>query len=97
MKGYWIILGTEVTDPAAQSEYGKLWEPIAKKYQARLNPTATAPSLMESRDTARVIIVEFPTYEMAVECYNDPDYAAAAKFAQAASKRDLLIVAGNLD
>ncbi len=39
MKGYWLILGTEITDQAAQNDYNRLWAPIAEKYQARLNPT----------------------------------------------------------
>lgn len=33
MKGYWLILGTEITDQAAQDEYNRLWAPIAEKYQ----------------------------------------------------------------
>ncbi|MEW5511327.1 hypothetical protein [Pseudomonas asiatica] len=35
MKGYWIILGTAVTDTQAQQEYGRLWAPIAEHYGAR--------------------------------------------------------------
>ena len=30
MKGYWIVLGSDVTDPDAQQAYGKLWAPIAE-------------------------------------------------------------------
>jgi hypothetical protein len=36
MKGYWLILGTEITDQVAQDEYNWPWAPIAEKYQARL-------------------------------------------------------------
>jgi uncharacterized protein (DUF1330 family) len=96
MKGYWLILGTAVTDQEAQGEYGKLWAPIAEKYQARLNPTTVPPLLKEARETARVIIVEFPTYELAVACYDDPAYIAAREFALKASKRDLVIVKGDI-
>jgi uncharacterized protein (DUF1330 family) len=52
--------------------------------------------LKEARDTARVIIVEFPTYELAVACYDDPAYIAAREFALKASKRDLVIVKGDI-
>jgi uncharacterized protein (DUF1330 family) len=96
MKGYWLILGTEVTDQAAQSDYGRLWGPIAQKYQARLNPTKVPPLLMEARNTARVVIVEFPSYEMARACYADPAYEEARVFALRASKRDLLIFEGEI-
>ncbi|RVU38695.1 DUF1330 domain-containing protein [Hwanghaeella grinnelliae] len=96
MKGYWIVLGTEVTDQAAHAEYNRLWAPIAEKYGVKINPTETPPILKEARDTARVIIVEFPTYEDAVACYEDPDYQAAKTFANKAAKRDLLIVRGEI-
>ncbi|MCY1189648.1 hypothetical protein D9M72_08490 [compost metagenome] len=36
MKGYWIIFGAAVTDAQAQQEYGRLWGPIAEKYQATI-------------------------------------------------------------
>jgi uncharacterized protein (DUF1330 family) len=96
MKGYWLILGTEVTDQKAQAEYNRLWAPIAEKYQARLNPTTVPPLLKEARDTARVIIAEFPSYDLAKACYEDPAYQAAREFALQASKRDLLIIEGDL-
>ena len=96
MKGYWLILGTDVSDQPAQDEYGRLWAPIARKYQARLNPTMAPPLVKEARDTARVIIVEFPSYEQAKACYEDPAYAEARRFALRASQRDLLIIEGDL-
>lgn len=96
MKGYWLILGTEVTDQEAQAEYSRLWAPIAEKYQARLNPTKVPPLLKEARNTARVIVVEFPSFETAKACYNDPVYQEARQVALRASKRDLLIFEGEI-
>lgn len=96
MKGYWLILGTAVSDQAAQEEYGRLWASIARKYQVRLNPTKAPPLLKEARDTARVVIVEFPSYEQAKACYEDPAYEEARRFALKASQRDLLIIRGDL-
>ena len=96
MKGYWLILGTEITDQAAQNDYGRLWAPIAEKYQARLVRTNVPVLLKEARDTSRVIIVEFPSYEIAKACYADPAYQEARQFALRASKRDLLIFEGEV-
>ena len=96
MKGYWLILGTKITDQAAQEEYGRLWAPIAEKYQVRLNPTKVPPLLKEARDTARVVIAEFPSYEIAKACYEDPAYQEARQFALRASNRDLLIFEGEI-
>ena len=96
MKGYWIILGTAVSDEAAQQEYGRLWAPIGEKYQARLRPAAAAPLLKEKRDTARIVVVEFPSLAAAKACCDDPAYQAAMRFALKASKRDFLIFEGEL-
>lgn len=95
MKGYWLVLGTAIADQAAQDEYGRLWGPIAEKYQARLNP-AKAPVLREARHTGRVTVVEFPSYEAAKACYEDPAYQEARQFALRASRRELLIFEGDL-
>lgn len=95
MKGYWLILGTAITDEAAQAEYGRLWAPIATRYGARLKRDAGL-DLKEGRDTARVLLVEFPDLAAAQACYADPAYAAARDAALKASRRDLLIFAADL-
>jgi uncharacterized protein (DUF1330 family) len=52
--------------------------------------------LKEARNTARVVVVEFPTYEAAMACYDDPAYREAMQFALRASQRDLVVLAGDL-
>ena len=96
MKGYWLILKAQVTDHEAQGEYARLWEPIAERYQARINPLAAPPALKEARASQQVLVVEFPSLELAVACYDDPAYREAATFALRASDRELLILRGEL-
>ncbi len=96
MKGYWFILGTDITDEEAQQKYGKLWAPLAEKYQARLNPMKIPPMLKKARWSTRLIVVEVPSYEQANACYDDPAYQEARQFALQASKRELLIFEGEL-
>ncbi|MGE8064598.1 DUF1330 domain-containing protein [Pseudomonas sp. NPDC089569] len=95
MKGYWIIVGTEVIDPEAQQEYGRLWKPIAEQYGAVLKTLGTE-ALRELKGGSRVIVVEFPSYAQAVACYEDPAYIEAKRFALRASTRELVIVEGDL-
>ena len=97
MKGYWLILGTAVTDPEIQAEYGRLWGPIGEKYGARVIREPKALELIEKRpDTARLLIVEFPSYAAARACYEDADYQAAKILANRASVRDLVVFEGDL-
>jgi uncharacterized protein (DUF1330 family) len=96
MKGYWLIIGTQVSDQGAQAEYARLWQPIAEKYQARIKPVPNPGFLREARDAHRVVIVEFPSYDLAQACYEDPAYEEARAFALRASSRELLVFEGNL-
>ncbi|MFK3722371.1 hypothetical protein D3C76_516580 [compost metagenome] len=95
MKGYWIIFGAAVTDAQAQQEYGRLWGPIAEKYQAKIKVLG-ADALLEANGTNRVLTVEFPSYAQARACYEDPAYAEAKAFALRASRRELIIIEGEL-
>ncbi|QZP31063.1 DUF1330 domain-containing protein [Pseudomonas sp. DR48] len=95
MKGYWIIFGSDVVDPDAQHEYGRLWAPISEQYKAKLK--FLDPSvLVEAQSSNRVLAVEFPSYEQAKACYNDPAYIEAKKFALRGSRRELIIIEGDL-
>ena len=96
MAGYWIVHATESSDPETAATYGKLWKPIAEKYQARILASAGAHQTVEGEDHPRNLIVEFPSYQAALDCYHDPDYTAAAAYALQAYSRELVIIEGNL-
>lgn len=96
MKGYWLILGTEVTDPEAQAEYGRLWAPIAARYGARLISSGSSLDLREPMDTARMLLVEFADLATARTCYEDPAYQAAMALTHKATRRRLVILEGNI-
>ncbi|TPI16946.1 DUF1330 domain-containing protein [Mesorhizobium sp. B4-1-3] len=69
MNGYWLIVGTEISNEEAQAEYARLWKPIGEKYQARTNTTKQPPLLVEARDAKRMVLVEFPSLELAKACW----------------------------
>jgi uncharacterized protein (DUF1330 family) len=78
------------------AKYGALWAPLAEKYQAKVKVLDSASALKESLGTRRVVMVEFPSLEAAKACYDDPAYQAAKEFAVKASKRELVIVEGDI-
>ncbi|WP_085677605.1 MULTISPECIES: DUF1330 domain-containing protein [unclassified Pseudomonas] len=96
MKGYWIILGADVTDTQAQQEYGRLWGPIAEQYGATLKRLAPG-ALVEAHSSTRVLAVEFESYAQAKACYEDPAYAEAKAWALRAYRRELIIIEGELN
>lgn len=95
MKGYWIVIGTPISDAQAQAKYVELWGPVAAKYQARMLPEHCRPQLLEVRDAPRVIVTEFPSLALAKACYEDPEYQLAASFGRLASNRELLMLEGD--
>ncbi|MCY1533813.1 hypothetical protein D9M68_691610 [compost metagenome] len=95
MKGYWIILGTDVLDPHSQQEYARLWKPIGDRYGAVVK-VLDSSALKESLHSSRVLAVEFDSLEKAQACYADPAYQEAKEFALRAAARELIIIEGQL-
>ena len=95
MKGYWIIFGAGVVDSDSQQEYSRLWAPICEKYTAKIKVLESG-ALVEAHSSSRVLVVEFPDYEKAIACYNDPAYSDAKQFAIRAYRREVVIIEGDL-
>lgn len=75
----------------------ELVEADREKYQAGVNPLTVPLVLKEARDAHRVIVVEFPSYDAAKACHDDPAYQIAREYALQASNRELLILKGELE
>jgi len=91
MPGYWMIR-SDVTDREAFAEYAKLASPILAKHGGRFISYGQRHETREGSDVPRNVIIEFPTYEDAVACYDDPDYRASLELARKAMRRELVIV-----
>ncbi len=48
----------------------------------------------EGHPRSRVVVIEFPTYEAALECYRSPEYAKAMALREGKSVMDLAITEG---
>jgi uncharacterized protein (DUF1330 family) len=93
MAAYWIIRAGEVKDQDALKVYQKLWAPVAVHHKAKVI-TRSNFETPEGPDFPRVLIIEFPTYQQAISCYQDPDYQQAIKFANQAFDREMTIIDG---
>ena len=93
MVAYWIAR-VNVTDREAYGAYAKLatmaLESFGGKFLARGGQVVT----MEGEEFARNVIVEFPSFEQAVACYNSPAYREAKALQKGAAIRNLSIVEG---
>lgn len=92
-KGYWIVR-VDVTDPAQFKEYVTANADALTKYGARFLARAGRFEVPEGATRTRNTIVEFPSYQAALDCWRSPEYQAALKLRLPASEIDLVIVEG---
>ncbi len=93
MPAYWIA-HVEVTDAEAYGKYAELAGPAIVKFGGKFLARAGRYVQLEGNERARNVVVEFPTLERAVECYNSPEYTEAKSHAEGASVRDLIVLEG---
>ena len=92
-KGYWIGR-LDVSDPEAFKAYQAANAAPLKAFGARFLARGGKCECVEGAKRSRNVIVEFPSYEAAVACYNSPEYQEALKVRLANSKGRVLLVEG---
>ena len=92
-KGYWIAR-VDVADAEKYKTYiAANAEPLSK-YGARFLVRAGRFENPEGTSRTRNVVLEFSSYEAALECYRSPEYQRALKLRQAVATTDLVIVEG---
>ena len=92
-KGYWIAR-VDVTDPEGYKAYVAANAVPFRKYGARFLVRAGRFEIPEGGGRARNVVIEFPDYQAALDCWHSPEYQAAIRLRQPVSTIDLIIVEG---
>ncbi len=92
-KGYWIAR-IDVTDPERYKAYIAANAQPLKKYGARFLVRAGRFENPEGSSRARNVVIEFPSYQAALDCWRSLEYQEAIKLRQPASTGDLVIIEG---
>jgi uncharacterized protein (DUF1330 family) len=92
-KGYWIALA-DVSDPEGYKAYIAENAKAFRKYGARFLARGGRTEMPEGKTRSRVVIIEFPDYAAALECYRSPEYAKAMALREGRSVMDIAIVEG---
>ena len=92
-KGYWIAHVT-VTNPDGYPDYVATAKPAFERFGAKFLARGGKCAPMEGRDWARNVVIEFPSMQAALDCYNSPEYQQAVAIRQANATSELLIVEG---
>jgi uncharacterized protein (DUF1330 family) len=70
-KGYWVVFA-DIIDPEGYKEYVAANGPALAKYGARFLARGGQVEPKEGQPKSRVVVVEFPTYRAALDCYHSP-------------------------
>ena len=93
-KGYWIAR-VDVADPEGYKRYVAANAEPFRKYGARFLVRAGKFENPEGSSRTRNVVLEFPTYQAALDCWHSPEYQAAIKLRAApVSECDIVIVEG---
>jgi uncharacterized protein (DUF1330 family) len=92
-KGYWVGL-VDVSDPEAYKAYVSENAIAFKKYGARFLTRGGTVEKVEGAPRARVVVIEFPDFKTALDCYRSPEYQKAKALRENVSTADLVVVEG---
>ena len=92
-KGYWVGFA-DVSDPEGYKLYMAENAIAFRKYGARFLVRGGTRDVPEGEPRSRTLVIEFPTYETALECYRSPEYAKAIALRKGKAIVDLAIVQG---
>ena len=90
-KGYWVAF-VDVSDPEGYKAYMAENAKAFRKYSARFLTRGPLGETTEGHPRSRVVVIEFPSYDAAVECYKSPEYAKAIALREGKSVMDFAIV-----
>jgi uncharacterized protein (DUF1330 family) len=92
-KGYWIAHVT-VSDPLAYEAYRKANALPLSMFGAKFLVRGGNQTVVEGMIRPRSVIIEFPSFQAAIDCYNSPEYQAAKDLRLPVSAADVSIVEG---
>jgi uncharacterized protein (DUF1330 family) len=94
-KKAYIVVQSEVTNPEQYAGYAKLTPAIIEQYGGRFLARGGRNGTLEGpKAPARVVVLEFPSYESAQSFYNGPEYTAARKLRAGAATMQIVLVEG---
>jgi uncharacterized protein (DUF1330 family) len=92
-KGYWIAR-VDVSDPEEYKKYVAANAAAFAKYGARFLVRGGRAEAVDGKSRQRNVVIEFPSFEAALACWNSPEYQNAYKLRANVSVGETVIVEG---
>jgi uncharacterized protein (DUF1330 family) len=92
-KGYWIAR-VDVADPERYQAYIAANAEPLRKYGGRFLVRGGQHKVPEGSTRARNVVIEFPSYQSALDCYASPEYQQAVLLRKDVSTMDMVVIEG---
>ena len=92
-KGYWIA-HVDISDPDGYKMYQQANAKPFSRYGAKFLVRGGKSEVVEGEFRSRSVIIEFDSYDDAVNCYRSEDYQSARALRENAGIGDIIIVEG---
>ncbi len=92
-KAYWIAR-IDVSDPEKYKAYASGAAAAFQQYGAKYLVRGRSFTAAEGQARERNVVIEFPSYQAAVDCYHSKEYQAARAHRLEAATGEIVIVEG---
>ena len=92
-KGYWVVR-MDNSDPERYKVYVAANAAAFKKYGAKFLTRGGKTESVEGKPRARNVVIEFPSYQSALDCYRSPEYQEALAIRRDISTGEIVVVEG---
>ena len=77
MKAYWVCIYEKIDNKEKLKEYAVKARPTVEKFSGKFLVRGGKNRTNDGIESPRTVVVEFPDYSIAVECYDSPEYQKA--------------------
>lgn len=92
-KTYWIAR-VDVRDAERYKDYVATARPAFEAHGARFLARGGPFRTLEGQERTRNVVIEFPSMQAALDCYNSPEYQAARAIRITVADADMVVVEG---
>ena len=95
-KGYWVV-NVDVSNSEAFAQYLQRTPAAIAHYGGKFIARAGRYECVEGSTRSRNTLIEFPSYQAAIDCWNSEEYQEAKKYRLGAAEMDIVLLEGGAD
>lgn len=91
-KAYWIAIYKSISDPSRHAQYAEIAGPAIAAAGGQFLARSSEFTSLHPDTAVRVVLIEFPSHEVALTTYHSDEYQRACTVLGDAVERDVRIV-----